>query len=156
MNIRRHLYLIPLLLVSLLFSSATAKKMVGDESIFVVDTTQIKTKAQKLSKDIDDAIITGYIGRARDNLEIFANFLKIHKKVFTKNERKTLNLKLKNYEDDILKAEDALIAIADSLIQQFRIKEAKNFLQKKLNHSGIEVEKFQKLEKRLLLAESGY
>lgn len=127
--------------------------MEGDESIFKVDTFSIKNNVTNYTEEIEKAIGMGIVGRARENLKQLNQLIEAHKNIFTKDERKKIVSKLKNYETKVLEKEDALVAIADSLIKQFKLEEAQNFLQKKLMIVGIDEKKIQKLEKQLIDAE---
>lgn len=143
-----------ILSVILLYNTPSySKKMEGDESIFKVDTFSIKNNVTNYTEEIEKAIGMGIVGRARENLKQLNQLIEAHKNIFTKDERKKIVSKLKNYETKVLEKEDALVAIADSLIKQFKLEEAQNFLQKKLMIVGIDEKKIQKLEKQLIDAE---
>lgn len=154
MKIQLTFYFAILSVILIYTTPSYSKKMEGDDSIFKVDTTEIKIKTRSYKQEIEKAINMGIIGRARENLNQLNQFLKAHENFFTKDEKKSYSLNLKNYETSILEKEDALVAIADSLIKQFKLKEAQNFLQKKLIIVGIDEKKIQKLEKQLLDAEN--
>lgn len=154
MKIKIGFYLTIFTVLFVTLISSSAKNMEGDESIFEIDTTRIKENIENYSQKIENAIGMGIIGRARENLRQLNQTIDVHKKIFTKDIRKELIQKAEKYEADILKAEDALVAIADSLIDHFKLMEAKNFLQKKLILVGIDPEKIQKVEQNLLKAEN--
>lgn len=149
-------YLTSLLILLLLSSTSFANKMEGDESIFAVDESKVKKKTTTYIEKANDALSSGLITKSKSNINLCSQWIEKHKKLYSKDERKEFKSFFEEFQIKIINTEDSLVAVADAMLNNKQINQATEFITNTLRISGIDLEKFQLLEKRYIIARERY
>lgn len=130
--------------------------MEGDESIFAVDESKVKQKTTVYIENANKALSDGLITRSKNNIDLCSKWIEKHEKIYSKNEKKEFKNLFKEFQIKIINTEDSLVAAADEMLNKNQMEKATEFITNTLRISGINLEKFQALEIRYILAREKY